>query len=191
MSELRKQDVPGYAPETFEHDGYEIRITADTDDCGAPWDECDGHGPVSEWTRRDKLPGERILVEDRGARRYYDFAAAVKQARSEGWDTPPYNTGTPGERAHRAAARDYEYLRGYARGDWVYLFVAVTVTWHGKVIGRDSCGGIESFDDYWREHIADVVNGILADHDHERMRERTRESCPEEFFIDSERMLCQ
>jgi hypothetical protein len=26
-----------------------------------PWERADGHGPVSDWTRREKRPGERVL----------------------------------------------------------------------------------------------------------------------------------
>ena len=47
---------------------------------GAPWEECDGHGPVSEWTTRDKAPGERVLYADRRSKQFYDFATAVEWA---------------------------------------------------------------------------------------------------------------
>src|SRR5690606_5719725 len=51
----------------------------------APWEECDGHGPVSDWTSRDKLPGERVLRHDRGSYRYYDVAEATRIAKRDGW----------------------------------------------------------------------------------------------------------
>lgn len=57
---------------------------------GAPWEEHDGHGPVSEWTDRAKRPGERVLNEDRGSKRYYDFQEAVKIARRDGWGWIPH-----------------------------------------------------------------------------------------------------
>jgi hypothetical protein len=56
----------------------------------APWEECDGHGPVSDWTTRDKEPGELVLSEDRYSRRYYDFAEACRIARCDGWGAPFY-----------------------------------------------------------------------------------------------------
>lgn len=57
---------------------------------GAPWDEEDGHGPVSDWARRAKAPGEIELHSDRhGWRRYYDFAEACRIARKDGWGYLP------------------------------------------------------------------------------------------------------
>jgi hypothetical protein len=77
---------------TLTHRGRAFTVTVDRDDdMGAPWEEHDGHGPVSDWTTRDKRPGEMILnTEGRGrSRRYYDFAAACRQARAEGWGWLP------------------------------------------------------------------------------------------------------
>lgn len=74
-----------------EHDGLRVVVTVHADDdAQAPWDREDGHGEVSDWTRRDKEPGERVLCEDRGAKRFYDFAGAVKLARRDGWGVSPY-----------------------------------------------------------------------------------------------------
>lgn len=81
-----------YDGETFEftHKRKTYVATIERDDShGAPWEEEDGHGPVSDWTTRDKLPGELVLSEDRGSKRFYDFAAACKQARKEGWGFLP------------------------------------------------------------------------------------------------------
>lgn len=69
------------ATATIEHDS----------DHDAPWQENDGHGPVSDWTTRDKQPGELILNRDRQSRRYYDFAAACKMARRDSWGVSPYS----------------------------------------------------------------------------------------------------
>ena len=80
--------------ETIEHNGRTYRVEIEPDyDHGAPWEEEDGHGPVSEWTSRAKLPGEVIIAKDRGSYRYYDFAGACRIARRDGWDAKPYNTG--------------------------------------------------------------------------------------------------
>ena len=58
-------------------------------DTGAPWQEDCGHGPVSDWTTRAKLPGELVLSTDRGLKRYYDFAQACRIARRDGWGWMP------------------------------------------------------------------------------------------------------
>jgi hypothetical protein len=111
--------------ERFTVDGRDFaRRTEDDFDYGAPWEECDGHGPVSDWTTRAKAPGEMILCEDRGRRRLYDFAGAVKIARRDGWDAKPYG-GKPGEKAHRAAMADFDYLRRWCNDQWRYVGVIV------------------------------------------------------------------
>lgn len=75
----------------FDYEGRKFAAKIERDENhGAPWDECDGHGDVSELTRRDKAPGEFVLYESRGAKRFYDFAAAVKRARAEGWGFMPH-----------------------------------------------------------------------------------------------------
>lgn len=74
----------------IEHDGIAYVVTIEHDDCmGAPWDEHDGHGDVSDWTTRDKLPGELVLSEDRNSKRFYDYAGACKIARRDGWGWLP------------------------------------------------------------------------------------------------------
>lgn len=74
----------------FEINGVTFRARTEYDTChGAPWDEEAGHGPVSGWTSRGKLPGELVLCEDHGKRRFYDFAKACKIARKEAWGYLP------------------------------------------------------------------------------------------------------
>lgn len=75
----------------IERDGFTLRATIDHDsDYGTPWDDEDGHGPVSDWTKRAKLPGELVLCEDdRGSRRFYDFAEACRMALRDGWGWLP------------------------------------------------------------------------------------------------------
>lgn len=81
----------------FTHAGHNFRVSMATDcDTGAPWIEHDGHGIVSDWTSRDKKPGELVLACDgrgrarNGVRRFYDFAETVKIARRDGWGIAPY-----------------------------------------------------------------------------------------------------
>jgi hypothetical protein len=121
--------------DTFERGGRTFRVNFPHDsDHGAPWEECDGHGPVSEWRRHregmgskpPKAPGEMILHWDRGSYRTYDFAEAVRIAKRDGWDTAPYGEGTRGERAARAAMADFNRLRQWCSDQWHYVGVEVT-----------------------------------------------------------------
>lgn len=93
----------------------------------APWDEECGHGEVSDWTTRDKRPGEMILSSDRRMKRFYDFAGAVKTARAEGWNTAPFEWPSAGAKAHAAAMADFDYLRRWCNDDWHYCGIVVTL----------------------------------------------------------------
>lgn len=76
---------------TLEVDGFTVMATIHDDpDSGPPWKEHDCHGWVTRWTSRDKAPGELVLNEDHGSRRFYDFAGAVRLARRDGWGAKPY-----------------------------------------------------------------------------------------------------
>ena len=71
--------------DTITIEGREYTWTVEYDcDIGAPWGKHDGHGPVTEWTTRPKGPGERVLAEDRGSYRYYDYAEACRIAKRDG-----------------------------------------------------------------------------------------------------------
>ena len=141
--------------EKFSHNGREFRVEFPADDFGnTPWDACDGHGPVSEWTTRSKLPGERTIAEDSAgycgstrSRRFYDVQEAMKTALRDGWDAKPYQTGTKGEQAARAVEADFEYLRRWCSDDWSYIGVVVTARCPtcGEFCGpSESVWGIES-----------------------------------------------
>jgi hypothetical protein len=74
------------AGDVYEYKGHSFKVTIEGDgDMGEPWKEHDGHGVVSDWTSRDKRPGERVLCEDRGSKRFYDVQASSKIARRDGW----------------------------------------------------------------------------------------------------------
>lgn len=153
-------------------EGCTLSVRVMHDDCmGEPWKEHDGHGPVSEWTTRDKKPGERVLCEDRGRKRFYDFAQAVKMARAEGWDAPPYGQGTPGERAARAAEADFRRLRGWCEDEWSWIVVGVRLDVDGEEFQTDYLGAVESDGDCWREQAAEMANAIIGAYEDE-MKER-------------------
>jgi len=125
-------------------DGFDVvaQIVHD-EDATPPWDRGDGHGPVSDWTRRAKKPGERTLCEDCGSRRYYDVQEAARLARRDGWDTLPFNEGTAGERAARAVDADYNALRLWCAGEWWYIGVVVRVFRDDVELGGASLWGID------------------------------------------------
>ncbi len=129
MEETKIPHKKLYDGDTFTVNGLNFKVEFPYDeDSGAPWENEDGHGPVSDWVSRDKMPGERVLSGERhGRKRYYDFAAAVELAKKDGWDTPPYKTGTAGEIAARAADADYKRMKAWANDEWHYVGVVVTL----------------------------------------------------------------
>ena len=152
----------------FERDGHRFRVNfRDDDDTTAPWKREDGHGPVSEWRRHafgmgskpPKAPGEMILCWDHGSYLTYDFAAAVRQAKAEGWDAPPYGEGTRGQRAHRAAMADFNRLREWCAGRWAYVVIEVTLLddFGDDMDESGSVWGVESDAD---EYFAEIANEL-------------------------------
>lgn len=153
---------------TVSHGGKDFTFRADVEldeDHGAPWEECDGHGPVSDWTARAKRPGEIILIESRGKRRFYDYAEACRIAQRDGWNAPPYDV--PGEtakqRAARAACADFEYMRAWCNGEWHYVGLIVTLLDEhgGETDICDHIWGIESSEtDYVREEARRLAEDL-------------------------------
>jgi hypothetical protein len=152
---------------------------------GAPWEEHDGHGVVSDWTRRDKRSGEIVLCTDRGSKRYYDFAESMRIARRDGWGlcadgqatlvkslvTRGRDAAKPltqGEIAAEAVRRDFEYLRRWCADQWrwVDLVVELLDADGEPVAGRgdaanDSLWGMESDQDsYLQETAQDMALGL-------------------------------
>lgn len=131
---------------TLTRDGVEILIQHVHDEyANAPWDNEDGHGPVSDWTRRDKRAGELVLCSDRDSKRYYDYAEAVRIAKRDGW-----GPGKP----HEAARADYDRLRAWCNDQWYYIGIVATI---GNV-AHASLWGIES--DSSEEYLIEVENEL-------------------------------
>ena len=138
-------------------------------DADHPWEQDDGHGPVSEWTRRDKTPGEVILHSDGSARRYYDMQEAVKIALRDGWgldpNVPLLKTGaTKGQIAAEAARRDYEHLKAYCEGRWHYCGVVISVSRNGITLDNNAYAlwGLETDNaDYLNEAANDLLGEAL------------------------------
>lgn len=147
---------------------YHVRYVRD-DDGDPPWDREDGHGPVSKWLRRDKAPGERVLHEDRGSKRFYDFAEATRIAKRDGWGVSDPKPGeTKAAQRARAVQADFERLRAWCRDEWHYMGVIVTpfCPHCGERMDSKAASlwGIESDsgDAYLAEVIADLVDQVEA-----------------------------
>lgn len=147
---------------TIEIDGFTVTATVHRDeDSGPPWKDSDGHGPVTEWVRRDKLPGERILASDRGSHRFYDVAEAVRIAKRDGWGG---EGKTAGERAANAVERDFKYLQAWCNDEWFYVGVAVTVSRDGVQLTDDydhACWGIDANSGEDNNYLAEVANDYI------------------------------
>lgn len=117
--------------DTITHDGMTFKIEKEHDhDAGTPWEREDGHGPVSNWTTRDKLPGELVLNTDGRSRcRYYDFAEACRIAQRDGWGARGTGKSEVSARAiaARAAREDFQHLRAWCNDEWSYIGVIVTL----------------------------------------------------------------
>jgi hypothetical protein len=155
---------------TFTHRGrdFTARLFYDTDS-GAPWEEHDGHGPVSDWTTRDKRSGERILNSDRSSRRYYDFAGAVTLAKCDNWGLSPEDlaaltarlgrTPTPAQIATQAAENDFARLKAWCDDKWHWC--GIVVTREDDPDMEESLWGIESDSpDYHREVALEMACGM-------------------------------
>lgn len=176
-TKLTKTDIPRhcYLNQIALGDDYSLLVEVKHDDSmGPPWEECAGHGPVSEWTGRDKRPGEWVLVDNGTKKRFYDFQNAMKEARKN-WGLSDEHkaeltkklgrTPTSGEIANEAVRRDFNLLKGWCDGEWEYLTILVTLLDPNDCeIGCDSMGGVESFGDYRRECVADMGTTLIDNH---------------------------
>lgn len=133
--------------------GNKFKVEYAYDDTGeAPWQWDDRHGQVSDWTSRDKKPGEIILCVDHPLKRYYDMQGAIETAREEGWSCEGVlPTDTAGQKAVKAAQADYKYLKAWCADDWWYACLRVVLLdadGEERDIYEDYLGGVE--DGYYR-----------------------------------------
>ncbi len=150
--------------ESAVHNGHTITLRWFYDeDSGPPWENEDGHGPVSDWTRRDPNPGEIVLSQDHGSYRYYDMREAVKIAKRDGWDCKPYGQGTKAERAKRSAQADFDHLHRWATDQWWYCGYQIQIEgtdWEDSLWGIDS----ESVDQFTQEAFASARAWLDKEH---------------------------
>lgn len=162
---------------TITRDGKEFtfRVEEEPDtDSGEPWEESEGHGPVSDWLTRPKKAGERILSSDRGSHRFYDFAEAVKIAKRDCWGVGQErqaelekSLGRPATKAEIATAAvelNFAYLKGWCDDEWRYVGVVVTLL---DPDGEDSemsasLWGVETYTEGYTQEVAnDLVSELM------------------------------
>ena len=158
--------------DTIERHGRTYRVTIEHDEhMGAPWEEHDGHGVVSEWTRRDKAPGEVVIASDRGSHRFYDVAETLRIAKRDGWGLSDADLAAFEARAGRKATRkmviaeavrrDCDRMRQWCADVWGWCGVIVELLDEdGDGTGETaSLWGIESdAGAYLDEVAADLVD---------------------------------
>lgn len=149
---------------TCEAGGFVLTATVyRDDDASPPWKRHDGHGPVSDWTSRQRAPGERILSQDCGNYRYYDVDQAVEIAKRDGWDSPPFKKGTKASRAARAVEADFAHLKAWCDDEWQWVGVAVTVSKSDvELTGKydHAIWGIESSSGHY---LTEVANEMVSE----------------------------
>jgi hypothetical protein len=166
--------------DTIEHAGLTFRVTVEHDsDHGAPWEECEGHGPVSEFRRHyrgdtDKRPGEVVLHSDGRSSIFYDWQEATRIAKRDGWGLGDAEmeklaaklkrAPTRGEIVAEAVRRDFDYLRRWCSNDWYYVGVIVTLldADGDETHESESLWGIESEStDYLAEVAKELADEIV------------------------------
>lgn len=125
---LRTRDITG------EKLTFVVSIQHD-DDATPPWERSEGHGPVTEWTSRDKSPGERVLASDGRSKRFYDWQEAVAMAKRDGWGLSAEDKARLAARLGREPTRkeiaveavelDFEFLRRWCNDQWYYVGVCL------------------------------------------------------------------
>lgn len=151
---------------TLELDGFTLTATIHRDtDAGPPWENEDGHGPVSDWTRRDKKPGELVLSSDgaAGMKRFYDFAAACRIARAEQWGAAGDDGMTPRQKAAYAARADFQNLKGWANDDWSYVGVAVSVKRKGIALTGPYDFALWGIEESAADHLTETANELAGE----------------------------
>lgn len=153
--------------DTITLDGLRFKVTiAHDSDMGEPWKEYDCYGIVSEWTQRDKKPGERVLVSHRESRRYYDVAESIKVALRDGWGCANPEGKTRRQIASEAVEQDYQRLRAWCNDEWFWVYVEVQlIDVNGVPVPgyRESLAGIESdSEEYIGEVAMDLAGEISA-----------------------------
>jgi hypothetical protein len=156
---------------------FEVSIVRD-EDMREPWKEHDGHGIISDWTRREKKPGERVLCSDRESKRYYDFEETTKLALKDGWgcDTAVLETRlkrkpTKKEVVAESVEQDFRRMQAWCDDEWYWVGVCVTLlkadsdapSGYFKTKHKHSVWGVESdAGEYLTELARENADEILS-----------------------------
>jgi len=155
----------------IDDDGSRFRVEYEYDhDADYPWENAASYyqGIVSDWTTRDKRPGELLLCESRGFKRYYDFQGSLKRAKDEDWDSvsllPKKERGIE---LVCLVREDYERIRDWCNDKWHYMgIVAFPLTADGDELRsqEQSTWGIESDTDpaFIQEQTAWLLSDVGA-----------------------------
>ena len=158
-----------YDGSTFEVNGVQFRVNFEHDSDRSPLD-CDGHGPVRQSNychidgKSDKKPGERPL--NQAGRNeyqfYYDWTAACKAAKKDGWNCEPFDAPN---RVERAVKADFDYLRGFYCNDWNYVGVIVSrLDDDGEETGEQtSLWGVETHKNYHCDVALEIAGELLGE----------------------------
>jgi hypothetical protein len=134
--------------DTVTYQGRTIKIEWEYDQFAyTPWD-FSGSEFVSDWVRRDKHPGEVVICNDRGSKRFYNFADSVAKLKKDGI------SGTDSDRITKS---EVERFRNWCSDQWYYMTASVSV----DGLEYTNCwSAIES------DYAADVINDLLAEAKH-------------------------
>ena len=157
-------------------EGMQFRVEIKDDyDHEAPWDSGDGQGIVSDWTRHEKKPGERVLSTDGQSKRYFDFAATVEKAKRESWGVSDEARAvlvkqlgrpcSPGEIAVAAVEQNYKWFKAWCDDEWRYVGVVLERYDDARedYVVIDATWGIESD---CEEYLCEVANDMLGEYLH-------------------------
>ena len=157
-------------------DGFTLTFTSEFDqDSSAPWDEECGHGPVTDWVRREKRAGELLLCSDGILKRFYDFAGAMAIAKRDGWGLSDEalatltrklgHAPTKGQLAEAAVLADFHNLEGWANDRWHYIGVIVTLrNPEGEEVETESLWGVEDSGDYYQDVAEELAEQLEKRH---------------------------
>ena len=157
-------------------DGFTLTFTSEFDqDSGTPWEREDGHGPVTDWVRREKRAGELLLCSDGILKRFYDFAGAMVLAKRDGWGLSPDalaaltrklgHAPTKGQLAEAAVLVDFHNLEGWANDRWHYVGVIVTLrNPEGEEVDSESLWGVEDSGDYYQDVAEELAEELEKRH---------------------------
>jgi hypothetical protein len=149
-----------------EKDGFRIVATIHHDaNADAPWTDC-CHGEVTDWVRRGKNAGEKVLNESCGSYRYYDFQGTIKRAKSEAWGCSDTEGLTPKQIATKAVERDYEALKAWCNDEWFYCGVVLSV-FKDDIEIEDHAASLWRIEANYpgsdNSYLTDVANELLDD----------------------------